>query len=78
MTRIHYRDGDGRRRVGSYDLAAGTCRCSGGVDQTIALPADLGRLGYAYHHGGKSYRALCDAILAKEGAEKIRESRRTA
>lgn len=76
MSTIYYWDPSGQRRRGTYDLDNDMCCCSGGPEQNICLPDDRGARGYGYNHGGASYRALVDAIEAKEGADAIRAARR--
>jgi hypothetical protein len=76
MNIIRYIDTDGLEKIGLCNVTEDRCECQGGLEQTICLPGDTGERGYGYSHGGASYRALIDAIVAAEGTEKILAARR--
>ena len=67
---------EGRARRGRYDLGLDRAACQGGRWQSISMPCgETGEREYGYSHGGTEYRALMDAIYAREGEDARRAPR---
>lgn len=78
MNSITYQFG-GTDRLGTYDLEADTAACENGDVQEITMPhGERGARAYGYSHGGAEFRALMDAIYAREGEDAILDGRSVA